>query len=315
MDATYDLTTEYSSIQNWGGENEKWFRSRDYNWYFILPTGDVYRWGGTQHAIIENGEHLATLDSSFYETPANLIDAVDPHLQIDLNQFADGQEPNSVALSREGDYISVRINGEVAYQRHVAAVTSIEIVGTDASDQLMVQNTLGLPIHFAGGTGADHLTIRGGDGEDAAVINGDSVDLNGETITFAGIENVNVDLGNGPSTTQIDSFGDVANLTVSGGAQDDAFIINTTDDSTGNVTFDGRGGIDTLTAANRTDQRRRVGDDGTLVAQWNVHCATGGSESLDVHASEKLFLSLRLQAAMTRQDPLAADSGKSGYVP
>jgi subtilisin family serine protease len=56
---------------NWGGTNEKWLQGND-GWYFIRPTGEVYKWVGSGKAT---GSLVATLDASYYADLSKLFDA------------------------------------------------------------------------------------------------------------------------------------------------------------------------------------------------------------------------------------------------
>lgn len=64
---------------NWGGTNEKWLQGND-GWYFIRPTGEVYKWSGSGKA---NGELVATLDASYYTNLSKLYDATPPEATQD----------------------------------------------------------------------------------------------------------------------------------------------------------------------------------------------------------------------------------------
>jgi hypothetical protein len=57
---------------NWGGRKEKWFLGSGGAWYFILPTGAVYKWDGSHHAT---GTLIATLNPSYWANPALLYNA------------------------------------------------------------------------------------------------------------------------------------------------------------------------------------------------------------------------------------------------
>ncbi|MBI2479580.1 MAG: S8 family serine peptidase, partial [Planctomycetia bacterium] len=56
---------------NWGGTNEKWLQGND-GWYFIRPSGEVYKWVGSGKA---SGSLVATLDTSYYSDLSKLFDA------------------------------------------------------------------------------------------------------------------------------------------------------------------------------------------------------------------------------------------------
>ncbi|MEO8497135.1 MAG: S8 family serine peptidase, partial [Planctomycetota bacterium] len=59
---------------NWGGTNEKWLQGSD-GWYFIRPSGEVYKWVGSGKAT---GTLVATLDASYYSDLSKLYDAKPP---------------------------------------------------------------------------------------------------------------------------------------------------------------------------------------------------------------------------------------------
>jgi subtilisin family serine protease len=59
---------------NWGGTNEKWLQGND-GWYFIRPSGEVYKWVGYGKAT---GALVATLDASYYADLGKLYDAQAP---------------------------------------------------------------------------------------------------------------------------------------------------------------------------------------------------------------------------------------------
>lgn len=56
---------------NWGGLDEKWIQGDGSAYFYILPTGDFFRWTGS----FESSTLLATLDTSFYDDPALLTTA------------------------------------------------------------------------------------------------------------------------------------------------------------------------------------------------------------------------------------------------
>ncbi|MDA1055331.1 MAG: S8 family serine peptidase [Planctomycetota bacterium] len=59
---------------NWGGTNEKWLQGSD-GWYFIRPSGEVYKWVGSGKAT---GTLVAKLDASYYADLSKLYDAKAP---------------------------------------------------------------------------------------------------------------------------------------------------------------------------------------------------------------------------------------------
>lgn len=57
-----------SFYDNYLGNNERWLRSVQGQWYFLLEDGNLYRWDGS----IENSELIAELGTDYYEN-ANLL--------------------------------------------------------------------------------------------------------------------------------------------------------------------------------------------------------------------------------------------------
>jgi ELWxxDGT repeat protein len=71
LDQTLNLRLSGSYSQDYGGANEKWALGDD-GWYFIKPTGELFRWDGTANAA--TGALIAVLDPLFWEQPALLHD-------------------------------------------------------------------------------------------------------------------------------------------------------------------------------------------------------------------------------------------------
>jgi hypothetical protein len=63
-----DFVDQGSFYTNYLGNNERWLRDSDGQWYFILEDGNFYRWEDS----FETSELLAELGTDFYEDP-NLI--------------------------------------------------------------------------------------------------------------------------------------------------------------------------------------------------------------------------------------------------
>jgi hypothetical protein len=58
----------YSNLR---GQNEKYLLSSSGQWYFLMPTGALYRWGGT----IAASTLMTTINTTFYSDPSVLINA------------------------------------------------------------------------------------------------------------------------------------------------------------------------------------------------------------------------------------------------
>lgn len=79
LDQSLDLKFSGQDFLNWGGRNEKWLLGNA-GWYYLLPTGEFYRWlgGSLDNAIlIERVNPAAYLNLALlYDAPANNSNAV-----------------------------------------------------------------------------------------------------------------------------------------------------------------------------------------------------------------------------------------------
>jgi hypothetical protein len=78
LDQHLNLTNTGNLYLNSGGANEKWLMGSD-GWYFIKPSGQLYKWDGT--AGKASGTLMATLSSSYY-TNIQLLSDAQPAQQI-----------------------------------------------------------------------------------------------------------------------------------------------------------------------------------------------------------------------------------------
>jgi hypothetical protein len=83
LDQTLDLAFTGSYSQNYGGANEKWVLGSD-GWYFIKPTGELFRWDGVPN--LATGTFIDSLAPLFWQQPAFLHDTVKQTLPVLLNQ-------------------------------------------------------------------------------------------------------------------------------------------------------------------------------------------------------------------------------------
>jgi hypothetical protein len=58
---------------NSGGKQEKWFQGAGGAWFFILPSGALYKWDGTINQA--TGTLIATFDATYYADPSKLYNA------------------------------------------------------------------------------------------------------------------------------------------------------------------------------------------------------------------------------------------------
>ncbi|MCC9606476.1 hypothetical protein LOC68_17670 [Blastopirellula sp. JC732] len=70
LDQQYDFYAEASYYQNWGGHDERWIHGNGTDWFFLLPTGQLFAWSGTFESSVE----VAQLDSGVYDDPTLLFD-------------------------------------------------------------------------------------------------------------------------------------------------------------------------------------------------------------------------------------------------
>ncbi len=93
LDQTYGFDPYQNLYENYGGLNEKWFRGKS-NWFFILPSGDLYEWDSGHAAT---GTLIAKLDSLYHRYPEQLASAVEPGSIV---------EPSITVV---GDSLSIRM--------------------------------------------------------------------------------------------------------------------------------------------------------------------------------------------------------------
>jgi hypothetical protein len=68
----YGFYSDGNDLYNWGGRQEKWFQGAGGAWFFILPSGQLYKWDGSSHAT---GSLIDTFDATYYADPSLLYDA------------------------------------------------------------------------------------------------------------------------------------------------------------------------------------------------------------------------------------------------
>ncbi len=96
------------------------------------------------------------------------------------------------------------------------------------------------------GDGDDSIFMQSNSRVDDTLIDGNSITLAGWTSTFANAERLQIDLGDGNSTTTIDAFPDVDEFILNGGNDEDVLHVNTVVPAGMTVSYHGMGGNDTL---------------------------------------------------------------------
>jgi hypothetical protein len=72
LSVRYGFYSDGSDHYNWGGRQEKWFEGAGGTWFFILPSGQLYKWDGSSQAT---GSLIDTFDATYYADPSLLYDA------------------------------------------------------------------------------------------------------------------------------------------------------------------------------------------------------------------------------------------------
>jgi uncharacterized protein (TIGR03118 family) len=87
-----------SSFDNWGGRGEKWLQDGSGQWYFILSSGELYRWDGSGQAT---GTLLGNVGASYFSDPTLLAapPADQPHATLSI-------VGNTLTVNRDLSWIS-----------------------------------------------------------------------------------------------------------------------------------------------------------------------------------------------------------------
>lgn len=70
----YGFRASASEFFDWGGRQEKWFRGDGNSWFFVLDTGDIYRWDRTGGA---SGDLVGRVDAKHYAQPSGFYAELD----------------------------------------------------------------------------------------------------------------------------------------------------------------------------------------------------------------------------------------------
>ena len=129
--SAYELSSQYgfraapTEAYNYRGAGEKYFYGNGNQWFYMLPTGAIYRWGGS----------LAT------STPVGSVDA---NYHSDLTQLYNVQQPTVVPLAANlnwlGNDLTIDLPNGFAGQFEVTISVSDTIATTETSFQIEVRN-------------------------------------------------------------------------------------------------------------------------------------------------------------------------------
>ncbi|MCI0455949.1 MAG: S8 family serine peptidase [Gemmataceae bacterium] len=88
----------HPEFDNYYGQNEKWFQPAPEVWYFLLPTGELFRWNNTSGA---NGISVGVIGVSYYQDPSRLQNAAadDAHVTLVISG-------NTLTITRDLAWVS-----------------------------------------------------------------------------------------------------------------------------------------------------------------------------------------------------------------
>ena len=150
LNQTHGFHADGGYYTNHAGLQEKWIRSQDNRWHYILPGGELYRWNGG----FEQSELLADLDGAVYEDPALLIEAEPIPIDVSL----DGSD---VLIDSVSDFVGefqVRVQATdgtgVAVEEFSVQVTNeVPILNPFNSHQLAAGDSLAITLNGSDNNG------------------------------------------------------------------------------------------------------------------------------------------------------------------
>lgn len=93
LDAQYDLVESNDYHTNCLGNNERWIRSANGGWFYVMPSGEFYQWQGS----FAKSTLLASFDSSHYDNP----DLIAEPETIDASVHVEG---DVLVITPDADY-------------------------------------------------------------------------------------------------------------------------------------------------------------------------------------------------------------------
>jgi len=93
LDAQYDLVESDDYHTNCLGNNERWIRSSNGGWFYVMPNGEFYQWQGS----FGNSTLLADFDSTHYDNP----DLIAEPETIDASVHVEG---DVLVITPDADY-------------------------------------------------------------------------------------------------------------------------------------------------------------------------------------------------------------------
>ena len=140
------LKTSASYSENWGGRGEKWIRGNAGIWYYITPSGGLYRWdlrGVKLPSLKVTGTLIATLSPAVHANPRLLTDAVQTTLPVTVS-VAGGKLSVTADPSLQQPFV-VRVHATDG----VASSTQVVQVQRPAAAAVKLDLELGLTLKSA----------------------------------------------------------------------------------------------------------------------------------------------------------------------
>jgi len=160
------LKTSTSYSENWGGRGEKWIRGNAGVWYYITPSGGLYRWdlrGVKLPAVKVTGALVATLSPAVHANPRLLTEAVQTSLPVTVS--VTGGKLSVTADPAFQQPFVVRVHATDG----VAASTQVVEVQRPAAAAVKLDQELGLTLRTASANynwgGRQEKWLAGNDGQ------------------------------------------------------------------------------------------------------------------------------------------------------
>ena len=176
-------------------------------------------------------------------------------VHVFMEEHSDGDDGSSdtISIEENADQLEIRVNGEFLFTGAADDIFEVVVDGSSDNEHLIVEQALEVPVLFFSDAGHDTYTIRTTDAFDVVSLHQAVAQLNGTSYSFDGVETVRIYTEDGDSHVEVVDFPAVSSLIVNGGADTDNYWISDSDDPAGYVYFNGVGGVDTLHAADRTN--------------------------------------------------------------
>ena len=84
LDSSLGLNFTGKYNENYGGRGERWLGASGAQWYYVTPTGNLYKWNGAAASTsnLVQGTMVASLGMSYYNDPSLIWAAVNPTITV-----------------------------------------------------------------------------------------------------------------------------------------------------------------------------------------------------------------------------------------